>query len=312
MDDREIRQTFFDDLIDKNQMARSSRISAATRSSFKKYGILKEKYKKNKKGDYNVDINMNKYVSWKDFLALPKDLKEQYIQGIVDKYKIGSNGVARLWSGEVSRETVRKLYNTLNIVSPLPVGKRPSLEDANRFLKDFKTNVTVLENQSTYVPKSATRVNPNLTSIRLLNLINKTGKSLKQTADGMGLGISTLSEIINHNRRPSSKTIEAICNYFNVSARYILGLEDNTTQIEIAPIEVTPIETEEETLKVEETATDFSGNNAIAFAGDISFALLKNTPIEEVETEIHKYLSLFNNVTGFKIVLTVTPIEEKN
>lgn len=307
MDDREIRQTFFDDLIDKNQMARSSRVSAATRSSFKKYGILKEKYKKNKKGDYNVDINMNKYVSWKDFLALPKDLKEQYIQGIVDKYKIGSNGVARLWAEEVSRETVRKLYNTLNIVSPLPVGKRPSLEDANRFLKDFKTNVTVLENQSTYVPKSATRVNPNLTSIRLLNLINKTGKSLKQTADGMGLGISTLSEIINHNRRPSSKTIEAICNYFNVSARYILGLDDDTTQIEIAPIEA-----EEETLEVGETATNFSGNSAIAFAGDISFALLKNTPIEEVETEIHKYLSLFNNVTGFKIVLTVTPIEEKN
>ena len=61
---------------------------------------------------------------------------------------------------------------------------------------------------------------------RLRQLRLESGYTLKVVADGIGVALSTYSNYEQGIREPSVDIIKRICIFFEVSADYLLGLED--------------------------------------------------------------------------------------
>lgn len=59
---------------------------------------------------------------------------------------------------------------------------------------------------------------------RLQDLLNDHSETLSECYKKTGIGTSTLSDITNDLRDPGGKTIVKLCQHFNVSADYLLGL----------------------------------------------------------------------------------------
>ena len=71
----------------------------------------------------------------------------------------------------------------------------------------------------------------NIIGERVKTLLEKTGKANGIVAAEIGIAPSVLSDITRGKKKqgPSSITLQALCNYFHVSADYILGLSDIAT-----------------------------------------------------------------------------------
>ncbi|AJD29197.1 helix-turn-helix transcriptional regulator [Clostridium sporogenes] len=61
-------------------------------------------------------------------------------------------------------------------------------------------------------------------SKRLKMLVNESGKRNKEIAFELNISNGVLSNYINSKREPSFDTLRIICNYFNVSSDYLLGI----------------------------------------------------------------------------------------
>ena len=66
-----------------------------------------------------------------------------------------------------------------------------------------------------------------MTKLRIKELREEKGLSQKQLAEVIGLNYRTISHYENGRAEPSLETIERLCNCFDVSAGYLLGLEDD-------------------------------------------------------------------------------------
>lgn len=62
--------------------------------------------------------------------------------------------------------------------------------------------------------------------LRIKELREEKSLSQKQLAEAIGLKHQTISHYENNRLEPNLETIEKLCNYFEVSADYLLGLED--------------------------------------------------------------------------------------
>lgn len=62
--------------------------------------------------------------------------------------------------------------------------------------------------------------------LRIKELREEKGLSQKQLAEAIGLKHQTISHYENGRLEPNLETIEKLCNYFDVSAGYLLGIED--------------------------------------------------------------------------------------
>ena len=135
MIDEEVKEVFYEDLREKNSIARSSRVAYQTRSALNN---KQSKIKLQRGRPKMIKINYNEYVPYKKFKELPDDLKLGYFQYIVDYYHVGYSALARMWAGEASKETIRKRFNELGVVSSIPEGCNPKHEDTKRFLADYQ------------------------------------------------------------------------------------------------------------------------------------------------------------------------------
>lgn len=135
MRDEDIRDVYYEDLKDKNSIARSSRVAYQTKSSLRnkptKLNLKRGRPKM-------LKVNYTEYMPYKKFKELPEDLKKGYFQYIVDKYQVWYTALARMWSGEVSAETIRKRFDELGIVSAVTIGCHPKQENIKRFLADYQ------------------------------------------------------------------------------------------------------------------------------------------------------------------------------
>ena len=64
-------------------------------------------------------------------------------------------------------------------------------------------------------------------SCRLRKLVAESGKSYRQVADEMGINKGILLHTANNKGMPNSRQLIPICQYFGVSADYLLGLSDD-------------------------------------------------------------------------------------
>lgn len=64
-------------------------------------------------------------------------------------------------------------------------------------------------------------------SCRLRKLVVESGKSYRQVADEMGINKGILLHTANNKWMPNSRQLIPICQYFGVSADYLLGLSDD-------------------------------------------------------------------------------------
>ena len=62
--------------------------------------------------------------------------------------------------------------------------------------------------------------------LRIKELRDEKGLSQKQLADAIGLNYRTIGHYENGRLEPNLETIEKLCKYFDISAGYLLGLED--------------------------------------------------------------------------------------
>lgn len=62
--------------------------------------------------------------------------------------------------------------------------------------------------------------------LRIKELREEKSLSQKQLAEAIGLKHQTISHYENSRLEPNLETIEKLCNYFEVSAGYLLGIED--------------------------------------------------------------------------------------
>ncbi len=62
---------------------------------------------------------------------------------------------------------------------------------------------------------------------RILEQRKKQKKTQQDLANLLGVGKSHISEIEHGNRTTTAEKIAQICDYFKVSADYLLGLSDN-------------------------------------------------------------------------------------
>lgn len=65
---------------------------------------------------------MNEPIAWESFKLMPKDLQEQYVKNLVEKYSVTYTNLSELF--EVSVTTVRKYFNKQGIVPGCQVGHR--------------------------------------------------------------------------------------------------------------------------------------------------------------------------------------------
>ena len=61
---------------------------------------------------------------------------------------------------------------------------------------------------------------------RLVELRKEKGATQKEVADAIGVARSTYQGYENGKREPSIQIIKALCKYYDVSADYLIGLED--------------------------------------------------------------------------------------
>lgn len=127
----EALECFHEDVAEKSRMARSSRASAATQSR------LRHSDKKVTRIKPPKEIPM-KYISWKKFKQLSTDDQRTYLQQGVDKFNVFAAAFARMWAGEVARQTCDNRFATLGIVRALPVGVKPKIADTNAFLEAYE------------------------------------------------------------------------------------------------------------------------------------------------------------------------------
>lgn len=67
----------------------------------------------------------------------------------------------------------------------------------------------------------------NLFCQRLKALRLEKGVTLKEISSCIGVGLMTYAHYEYGDREPSFETLIKLCNYFDVSADYLLGLTDN-------------------------------------------------------------------------------------
>ena len=65
--------------------------------------------------------------------------------------------------------------------------------------------------------------------MNLRKLIEKSGKTRREIAKGLGCDVSTITKHYNENRNIRADFIIKYANYFNVSTDYLLGLDDTPT-----------------------------------------------------------------------------------
>lgn len=61
---------------------------------------------------------------------------------------------------------------------------------------------------------------------KLRNLRIEKGVTQKQVAQAIGITKSAYANYEQGNREPSNQILKSLCQYFNVSADYLLGLKD--------------------------------------------------------------------------------------
>ena len=62
----------------------------------------------------------------------------------------------------------------------------------------------------------------------LINLLNEKGITQRQLSNAANIPATTISGWLNAGRLPDYKALEKFSIYFDVSADYLLGLEDET------------------------------------------------------------------------------------
>lgn len=65
---------------------------------------------------------------------------------------------------------------------------------------------------------------------RLKKLRESNGLTLKQLADNIDSTKATIGNLENCNKKPSLDMVLKLCNHFNISADYLLGLSDDSTR----------------------------------------------------------------------------------
>lgn len=66
---------------------------------------------------------------------------------------------------------------------------------------------------------------------RMKELRSQRKLSQRELARALNLGYSTIAMYENGKRKPDIETLEAICDYFNVSMDYMLGKEDLSVRL---------------------------------------------------------------------------------
>lgn len=66
----------------------------------------------------------------------------------------------------------------------------------------------------------------NLFATRLNEYIKELGISKRKFAERVGVSAMSISDWTNGNIQPNAESIYLICKEFNISADYLLGLED--------------------------------------------------------------------------------------
>lgn len=127
----EVLECFHEDVAEKSLMARSSRANAATQSR------LRHSDKKVTRIKPPKEIPM-KYISWKKFKQMSTEDQRTYLQQGVDKFNVFAAAFARMWAGEVARQTCDNRFAALGIVRALPVGVKPKIADTNAFLEAYE------------------------------------------------------------------------------------------------------------------------------------------------------------------------------
>ena len=61
---------------------------------------------------------------------------------------------------------------------------------------------------------------------RLRQLINGSGRSYRQLADEMGISFATIGGWLNLGKLPDAYNTIKVCQYFHVSADWLLGLSE--------------------------------------------------------------------------------------
>lgn len=122
MDD--IRQTLFDDIAEKSNIARSANSKSKHLDNNKKYH-WKELKKMNGK---TFTVNMQEPIDFKEFRELPENLQVEYIKYQVEHYGVGQSTLAKMW--DVCQSTGWKIFKEFGIKSP-----EYNKEASNKYLK---------------------------------------------------------------------------------------------------------------------------------------------------------------------------------
>lgn len=86
-------------------------------------------------------------MKWPEFCSLPNDLKEEYLNGLIQKYSANARGMADMFG--VSVATVFRLVKKENLNVQFIKGRHPSGTQAGAFLKFVNGEC---ENESTSEP----------------------------------------------------------------------------------------------------------------------------------------------------------------
>ncbi len=97
------------------------------------------------------------------------------------------------------------------------------------YLKGFSNEITPpsdIKEEYLTVCKETIMINDKLSifSRRLKILVDESGKKQKEIAFDLNISKGVFSNYINSKREPDFNTLRIICNYFNVSSDYLLGI----------------------------------------------------------------------------------------